>query len=119
MNTSSFFGERPLSFKPSLAVAVGLNGAIFIQELHFVINDQVTTQEENPYWVRRTREEWRAHHFPFWSRDVLRHTIDKLIDKGLISMTREFNHNPSDSTYWYTINYDALKELDEIQSKEY
>lgn len=104
--------ERLLSFSPSLAKKVGLNGAIFLQELQRLVEDQLSEDEsEKAYWVRKTREEWRSAHFPFWSYDVLRRTIDKLADQELIHKTTIYNQKQNDSTFWYCIDYGELESL--------
>lgn len=120
MSSSRNPQERLLSFSPSLAKEVGLNGAIFLQELQHLVDGQLTTGEsENAHWVRKTREEWRNEHFPFWSYDVLRRTIDKLADRELIHKTTVFNQKQSDSTFWYCIDYGELEFLENSYSKEF
>lgn len=104
--------ERPLSFSPKLAQSIGLNGAIFVEEIVNLIELQIKEDKvDRTYWVRKSRDDLLKNHFPFWSRDVLKRTIDKLAEREIIIMTTEYNKNPTDSTLSYTINFDAFEKL--------
>jgi len=101
--------EPPLQVLPTLAKAVGLNQAIFLQQLHYWLLKE-GKKYEGLTWVYNTFEQWRVQ-FPFWTTRTIQNIVKRLRDSGLIS-TRNFNHSKMDRTLWYTINYDKLKELE-------
>ena len=101
--------EPPLQVIPSLAVAVGLNEAIVLQQFHYWIKGSKHERDDR-YWVYNTVEEWQKQ-FPFWSVSTVKRTIGSLEKQGLI-VTGNYNENTWDRTRWYAIDYDRLDELD-------
>ena len=97
--------EPPLQVLPSLAVAIGLNEAIFIQQLHYWLQ-RATTEALGCKWVYNTNGQWKEQ-FPFWSDNTIRRTIESLREKKLIS-TVKLNANKHDQTLFYTIAYANL-----------
>ncbi|HJF30359.1 MAG TPA: hypothetical protein K8V56_01105 [Sporosarcina psychrophila] len=58
--------ESPLQVLPSLAMEVGLNAAVLLQQLHF--RSLISTNVRDGHkWVYKTYEEWKNEEFPFWS----------------------------------------------------
>lgn len=72
----SLMKEQPMTVLPELAVRIGLNEAIFIQELQNLLESSNQVHEGN-HWVYKSYESWSAH-FPFWSLSTLRRTIARL-----------------------------------------
>lgn len=101
--------EVPLMCQPSLATKIGLNEAIFIQQLHYWLN-RSTNYIKNRIWVYNTIDDWHKQ-FPFWSVTTIRRIITSLEKKKLI-ITANYNKINIDRTKWYTINYSALDELE-------
>lgn len=101
--------ERPLVVLPSLAVAVGLTEAIFLQQLHFCLG--IARMRDGRRWFTRTYKEWCAGELKFISVSTLKRTVEHLRQRGLIVTTDAYN-DPDDRTLWYTIDYDRLAELD-------
>ncbi len=105
--------ESPLQVLPTLAVRIGLNEAIFLQQLHYWL--QVSRNEhDGQTWVWNTIAEWQAQ-FPFWSTATIKRTAASLREQGLIRSTP----NPTragDRTNWYTIDYPALDALEAKKS---
>jgi hypothetical protein len=111
--------ESPLQVLPSLAVAIGLNEAIFLQQLHYWLTPTVKYKphyrehkDVSRPWVYNTyhaKEEtgWQAN-FPFWSVRTIKRIVTNLKVKGLIIVTDKFNSASSNRTLWYTIDYDKL-----------
>lgn len=99
--------EQPLQVLPGLAVAIGLNEAIVLQQIHYWLSPNRKGGEfhEGRKWVYNTYETWQEN-FPFWSVDTIKRTILKLEKVGVIEATDEFNKDTRDRTKWYTINYD-------------
>lgn len=98
--------EPPLQILPSLAVAIGLNEAIVVQQVHYWLGLSANTRDGR-VWVFKTYPEWRAE-FPFWSEDTIGRTIRKLESAGLLLSTDKYNQIATDRTKWYSIDYDVL-----------
>lgn len=91
---------------PSLAVAVGLNEAIILQQIHYWLGASKNSHDGR-LWVYNTYEQW-AEQFPFWSPEFIRKIVKSLRDKNLIE-ARQLSPNAWDKTNSYTINYEALE----------
>ena len=98
--------EPPLQVLPSLAKAIGLNEAIFLQQVHYWLQGTKHRHEGKP-WVYNTYEGWQEQ-FPFWSVSTIRRTVASLCKQGLIHTTSEYNKVGIDNTLWYTVDYDCL-----------
>ncbi len=106
--------EPPLQVLPSLAVAIGLNEAIILQQIHYRLNPRFNkTYFKDRHWVYNTYEQWQQQ-FPFWGEKTIRRVIANLEDsKVLISfITRDFK-----KTKYYTIDYDRLNEISQSPTK--
>lgn len=103
----NLINEPPLLILPSLAVAIGLNEAVFLQQLHFLMGLS-KNEREGRKWVYNTYGQWRQI-FPFWSLDTVRRTINGLERAGLV-VSGKFNEWVIDQTKWYTIDYERLAE---------
>ena len=101
--------EPPLQVLPSLAVAIGLNEALFIQQVHYWLTSS-THEYEGRRWVYNTLDGWQKQ-FPFFTMSTLRRTIDSLREKQLL-LTGNFNTNGQVRTLYYSIDYDALDQVD-------
>src|SRR5260370_42640619 len=65
--------ERPLVLLPSLAKAVGVNGAIVIQQVHFYLVDPNNGRiHDGEHWIFNSYEQWQRNDFPFWSPITIR-----------------------------------------------
>ena len=100
--------EPPLQVLPSLAAAIGLNEAIFLQQLHYWLA-RSTVEALGCRWVHNTASEW-ADQFPFWSEKTIRRTVDSLRVQKLIS-TVQLRACQHDHTLFYTIAYEKLAEV--------
>nr|WP_312578240.1 hypothetical protein [Sedimentibacter sp.] len=101
--------SQPLVIIPELAIMLGLNEAIVIQQINYwiTINKQASRNfHDGRYWTYNTYDEWQKQ-FPFWSVNTIKSTMKKLEDKGYI-ITGNYNKFAADRTKWYTINFDAL-----------
>ncbi|MEK5068727.1 conserved phage C-terminal domain-containing protein [Sporosarcina sp. FSL K6-1508] len=100
--------ESPLQVLPSLAMEVGLNAAVLLQQLHF--RSLISTNVRDGHkWVYKTYEEWKNEEFPFWSVDTIKRAIRKLEESGYIISTSQYNRMKMDKTKWYRINYTMLQ----------
>lgn len=91
---------------PSLAVAIGLNEAIVLQQIHYWLGASKNSHDGR-LWVYNTYEQW-AEQFPFWSPEFIRKIVKSLRDKNLIE-ARQLSPNAWDKTNSYTINYQVLE----------
>ena len=95
---------------PTLAVQVGLNEAIILQQLHFRL--LISENERDGHkWVYKTYDEWQVGEFPFWSVDTIKRAIRRLEEKGYIIATSSYNRMKMDKTKCYRINYEKLEIL--------
>ncbi|WP_024985302.1 hypothetical protein [Brevibacillus borstelensis] len=109
--------EAPLVILPSLAVRIGLNEAIVIQQLHYWLQKSTNIRDRRK-WVYNTYKEWQEQ-FPFWSEITVRRILTSLENKGFIK-SEQFNRPEFDNTKWYTLIYELLPELveDDIGRRE-
>lgn len=101
--------DQPLQVLPELAKAIGLNEAIFVQQLHYFLNISKHKYEDRT-WIYNTIDEW-CEIFPFWSKKTIQRTIKKLEEMGLILSTNKLNKMKMDKTKWYSIAYEKIEEL--------
>jgi hypothetical protein len=97
--------EHPLMFSPSLAKAVGLDGAVFLQQLHYWLTQLGAHERDGHRWVYNTVDQW-LEQFPFWSRSALHRVISGLESRGLVVSTATYNDSGGNRTKWYRIAYD-------------
>lgn len=103
------YDEPPLTVLPSLAVVVGLEEAIVLQQVHYwLIRKRESGQDyrNERYWVYNSYEKWQEQ-FPFWSERTVRRIINRLESGGLL-LSDNFNKAAFDKTKWYTIDYEEL-----------
>jgi len=106
--------ESPLTFQPSLAVAIGLNEAIVLQQIHYWIkNTKNKGYEQDGYkWVYNTYAEWKETNFPFWSENTIQRTFASLEEKGLVVSIQPMK-GKYDRTKYYRIEYTKLEVFDD------
>ena len=100
--------ESPLMVLPGLALVVGLNEAIILQQLHYWLRKSAHVQDGRP-WVYNTYGQW-TEQFPFWSVLTVKRAIKSLEERGIV-LSGNYNKHPMDRTKWYTIDYDRLVEV--------
>lgn len=97
--------EPPLQVLPSLAVKVGLNEAIVLQQFHYWLQRSKNVRDGNK-WIYNSISEWQKQ-FPFWSKDTVKRAINSLEKQGCL-IVGNYNKAKFDKTKWYRINYDSL-----------
>lgn len=65
--------DYPLMVSPRLAVAIGLNEAIVLQQLHYWLGT-AGKERDGKRWIYNTQVEWQAQ-FPFWSLNTVRRAL--------------------------------------------
>ncbi|RFB18203.1 DnaD domain protein [Bacillus sp. HNG] len=100
--------ERPLIIVPSLAVTLGINESIILQQVHYWLQRSKHIRL-NQKWVYFTYDQL-VEQIPFISKSTIRRTIARLESNGYLS-SQNFNKLKLDKTKWYTINYENLSEI--------
>jgi hypothetical protein len=100
--------SEPLQVLPQLAKQIGLNEAIFLQQLHYWLQKSEHEHDERR-WVYNTFDNWHAQ-FPFWSLRTMQRIASRLVKKKLL-VVRRFKATDWDQTNWYSIDYEQLSTL--------
>lgn len=91
----------PIIVKPALAVEIGLNEAIVLQQLAYWL-ERSDNVRDGKVWAYKTHEEW-AEELPFFSVSTIKRTVASLRNMGLVETTDKHNRMSTDRTLWYTI----------------
>lgn len=106
--------EYPLIVLPGLAKEIGLNEAIFLQQLNYWSQDKLNqgiVDEQGRRWIYNSIEAWREQ-FKFFTERTLKRVISNLENLGLILSTTQFKRNPMDRTKSYTICWENVAALE-------
>lgn len=96
--------ENPMIVCPTLAVRIGLQEAIFLQQVHFLTLHSRNIRD-GYRWVYNTYEDWLKI-FPFFENEQkIGRYVRKLEDLGLLVTSKEYNRNKLDKRKWYRVNY--------------
>ena len=77
--------EEFLMVPPTLACAIGLNEAIVLQRLYWLLKYPQNGKELNGHrWIYNTYPEWKKQFFPFWSEDTIMRVFNSLEGKRLV-----------------------------------
>jgi len=114
--TNLLIDEPPLQVLPSLAVAIGLNEALILQQVHYWIGTKKRAPDKNKetfrkgeWWVYNSVPEWNEQ-FPFWGDNTIRRALASLREQELL-ITEQLSSDPRDKTLWYRIDYPKLETL--------
>lgn len=105
--TNLLIAEQPLIVLPELAEHLGLNQALFLQQLHYW-TEKSDNWRDGYRWVYNTYDDWQKQ-FKFWSARTVWAVIKKLEDQGIV-VSGNFNKLPADRTKWYRIDYVKFEE---------
>lgn len=111
------FDESPLIVQKKLAMKLGVDEALFTQQLHYlIVNKQngsdFSTVKEGYVWVYNAWWGWQEF-FPFWNEKKIKRMIKKLEDQKVLVGRSDLNVKGYDKTKWYRIDYDILMSIDE------
>lgn len=101
-SSRSLIAEPPLLVLPSLAVAIGVNQAILLQQLHFLSLIR-KADRQGLRWVELGNGDL-LHTFPFWSRNTVWRMVWQLRDKGLLIVKQEPGAENA-----YRLDYEAIE----------
>jgi len=112
--------QPPLQVIPALAVKIGLNEAIILQQLHYWLERSVNIREGRK-WVYNDYAAWHEQ-FPFWSEKTVKRTFLALEKLGIVS-SRQFekytsNYAKRNRRKWYTIDYDKFSVMENEKPSE-
>jgi len=114
--------KRPTVFQKEIAVVLGLNHAIVLQQLDYWV--QVNREKNHNfrngfYWVYNTYQELHDQ-LPFLSVATIKRTITDLEKQGLL-IVGNFNRLKYDRTKWYRIDKEKLYKVVEerVQNEPY
>lgn len=98
--------EYPLLVLPSLAIQIGLNEAIALQQIHYWLQNPKGGEEiDGERWVYNTYEEWQRDNFPFWSVRTVQRVFASLESMELVISMQKAAY---DRSKYYRIHYDKL-----------
>lgn len=102
--------EPPMLVLPSLAVLLGINKAIILQQLHFLLNTQRKAKNkfnfvDGRWWVYNSYPQWHEEHFPWLVVSTLKRLFLELEKDGYVLSIQSVKHK-SDRRKWYTIDYE-------------
>jgi hypothetical protein len=103
--------DYPIQVLPKLAEEIGLNEAIFLQQLHYWLNGKSAKHIDGKKWIYNTFENWQEQ-FPFWSVSTVKRTINALSQRNLI-LRGNYNRAGFDKTVWYSINYEEVNRVNQ------
>ena len=101
--------DNPIPILPALAVKIGLNEAIVLQQIHFWLKSS-SHEIEGKMWIYNTYKSWQVQ-FPFWSERTIVRIFKSLEENGYL-ISANFNRTKMDKTKWYTIDYDKLSQFE-------
>ena len=132
MNTQTgklLLDEPPLIILPSLAEVIGLEPAVVLQQLHFLIRSKLERHKDQPkdierdvhdgrVWIWNSYQQWKEKYFRFISVRSLQRIFLDLERRGLI-VSGKYNQSSLDKTKWYSVVYDhpLIQPLGALESK--
>ncbi|MDC9614919.1 conserved phage C-terminal domain-containing protein [Xenorhabdus khoisanae] len=97
--------NRPLVVIPELAMRLGLNEAIILQQIQYWLTETSSGVEVNGRrWIYNTVEKWQEQ-FPFLSGSTIKRALGNLKKLGVLQI-EQINKSSHDRTNYYAINYD-------------
>lgn len=111
------YNEPPIAVSPTLAKELGLNAAVFLQQLHYWVEQKKQhgsryqdSFKDGYFWVYNTINEW-LEKLPFLgSKSTFKRMIYDLQEKGIL-VIGNYNKFENDHTSWYRINYLRLEQI--------
>jgi hypothetical protein len=113
ISSSLLLDEPPLIVLPSLAILFGLEAALIMQQLHYLIKINFKANRniyDGRTWVYNSYSGWQSV-FPFLSVKSIQRIFNTLQKEGIV-LTGNYNKSAMDRMKWYTINYEKLQSPD-------
>lgn len=94
-----------------LAVIIGLNEALILQQIHYWVRKKTGgIEHKGERWVFNSLEKWHEQ-FPFWSQDTVKRALASLKARGLLRVEK-LAEVGRDRTNYYTIDYKQVALLE-------
>lgn len=111
---SLLYSQHPLVVNPQLAVAIGLNEAIVLQQIHYwAARTKSGKVHDGRVWIYNTYDQW-VEQFPFWSQETIKRALTSLRKKGLIDV-EQLNKKEHDRTNYYSINHNHSDLIEQVK----
>lgn len=112
--TDLLIAGRVIPIMPRLVQIVGLNEAIVLQQLRFLLDDERgPLVRDGRRWAAGSYADWRERHFPFWHADTVERAFRSLERQGAI-VSAAHNANRRDHSKWYSVEFDRLLEWERV-----
>ena len=105
--------ERHLFISPNLAARIGVEEALFLQQLYYRIATR-GMKRDGHMWYRQTYQGWSKQCF-YWNTTKVKRLITKLERYEIIISTDKFNRFNTDRSKWYCIDYEKVNQLLETE----
>ncbi len=113
MTNNKLIEDETLIILPELALEIGLNESIVLQQLSVELQKRSTILD-GKRWFQQTYVEWQEV-FPFWSASTIKRIFLSLQKQGLVLIEQHSKHR-YDRTNWYAICEEKLQPL--VPNKE-
>lgn len=108
--SSLLLDDRPLQVLPKLAIRIGLNEAIVLQQLHWLLQGPTNGRKIAEHkWIFNTVDEWRAQYFQFWSNRTIKTIFANLSRMGLIETCQP--EGRLSRRKYYRVNLDQVQRI--------
>lgn len=106
--------ERPILVYPTLATLAGINKAVILQQLHFLLNSTKEAKSQSHFmderwWVYNSYDEWHEH-FPWIAVGTIKRLFIELEEMGIVlskqGVAPDGTLDPHDRRKWYAIAYE-------------
>lgn len=109
-----YMDEVPINVSPRLAAVFGINKAVIVQKLHFLIagaqaNNDLYKFVDGHWWTYGSYQEWREKFF-IWLSEAAVKTILRELEKSGIVVTRQGVKNRRDRRKWYRIDTERFNQ---------
>ena len=95
-----------VKYNPRLSESLGRGGAMFVNALQFLLNNQsIGKQQDGKKWVYNTIEQW-AKSLKYSNRQIQR-IVNTLRDQQII-FVKKLSHSKGNSTNYYTLNQERV-----------
>lgn len=103
--------EQPIQCLPSLAVKLGSDGAMLVQQVHYwcKIAEKSNNQrnfKQSEWWTHHTIDEWIAE-LPWIKRRTMERLVSRLQEVGVLVAVK-FDASNWQHDKWYRVDYKAL-----------
>lgn len=115
ITTKLLLDDKPLVLLPQLAVVVGVEEAIILQQIHFLCGGYKSgvTLDDGEKYVWNTYEDWHKDVFPFWSVATIKRKFAHLESLNLLVSCKP-KSDKYDHTKYYRVNTEELAKLNRI-----